>query len=64
MKKTPAHPDGTPEIEWEQGDFIEAFDYHDREYAADGESADGRKWIGTWYECDNEFVEILWIEQA
>ena len=63
MKKTSAGGD-LPEIEWEMGDFIESFDYHDREYAADGESSDGRKWTGTWYECDGEFVEILNIEEA
>ena len=52
-----------PEIEWEQGQLSERID-HDAEYCTSGESADGRKWGGTWYECDGEFVEILNIEEA
>lgn len=61
--KTPAYSDGAPEIEWEKGDHVDSHD-HEEVYGADGESADGRKWIGAWIVTDGHYDEIHDIEEA
>lgn len=52
-----------PEIEWERGDLQETDDYM-KFYGCSGESADGRKYEGTWEVCGGEFSDITHIYEA
>jgi hypothetical protein len=52
-------------IKWHVGDrFDDAGDGHVTFHYADGESEDGRAWIGTAVKCDDELSEVTDIEPA
>jgi hypothetical protein len=50
-----------PGIEWERGELIDTFD-HEKHYAANGVSYDGKLWSGTWIVTDGEHDQIKDIE--